>query len=173
MRPARMNGSSTLVVIGAAILFILLAVLEAMAGPANPRGSVQRVDDALAKGDLTAAERAWQDAYTAALGSRRWEGMLEAGDAARRIGEASGSGKAADARARQAYLTALWRARRAGSLDGVLRAAEAFSALGDREVVAQCLRIAERLAAERRDAQARDQVLTLSQRLGQPTNLNH
>ena len=153
-----------------------------MAGHANPLGSdpaapwivhVRQVDEALAKRDLRAAERAWQDAYTAALGSRRWEGMLEAGDAARRIGQATNAQKAGDARARQAYLTALFRARTAASLDGVLRAAEAFSALGDREVVAQCIRIAERLAAERRDAQARDQVLALSQRLGHRTNLNH
>lgn len=42
----------------------------------------------------------------------------------------------------------------------MLRAAEAFSSLGDRQVVTQCLRIAERLAA-----QARERVSALSARL--------
>jgi hypothetical protein len=50
-------------------------------------------------------------------------------------------------KARQAYLTALFRARDEGSMDGVLRAAWAFADLGDREVVDGALRIADRLAA--------------------------
>ncbi len=174
MRPPQRNRPPALIVIGAAILFILLAVLEAMAGHLTPLGSdpaapwtvhIQQVDDALAKRDLSAAERAWHDAYAAALGSRRWEGMVEVGDAVRRIGAMGGSRTAADARARRIYLTALFRARQEGSLDGVLRAAEAFSALGDPQVVVQCIRIAERLAAQRRDAQARERVHAFSQRL--------
>ena len=174
MRPPTTRQPSPLIVLVAAILFILLAVLEAMAGHLTPLGGdpaaswtvhIRQVDDALAKHDLSAAERAWHNAYAAALGSRRWEGMVEVGDAVRRIGATGGSRTAAHARARRIYLTALFRARQQGSLDGVLRAAEAFSALGDPQVVVQCLRIAERLAAQGRDAKARDRVLAFSQRL--------
>jgi DNA-binding GntR family transcriptional regulator len=46
---------------------------------------LHRMDEALAAGDIRLAERAWHDAYGQALGSRRWEGMVEAGDAAPRI----------------------------------------------------------------------------------------
>ena len=49
--------------------------------------------------------------------------------------------------ARDAYMTALIRARRDRSLDGVLRSAEAFRELDDRTVVEQCLHIAAQLAA--------------------------
>jgi hypothetical protein len=54
-------------------------------------------------------------------------------------------------------MSALCRARRDGSFDGVLRVAEAFAALGDHEVVDQCLRIAERLARDDRDLRGRVQ----------------
>ena len=164
MTPPTRNRPPTLVVIAAAILFILLAVLEVMAGePTSPASAL--MDEALARGDIGAAERHWHDAYRVALGSRRWEGMIEVGDGARRIGEVTGARATANTRARQAYLTALLRARQQKSLDGVLRTAEAFSGLGDRQVVAQCLRIAEHLAAEARDAQARERVSALSERL--------
>lgn len=174
MRPPTTRRPPILVVTGAMILFILLAVLEAMASHANLlRGDpaapwtdhLQQVDDALAKRDVGAAERAWHDAFGAALRSRRWEGLVEIGDAARRIGEIAGSRKAYDATARRIYLTALFRARQERSLDGVLRVAEAFAALGDQQVVTQSIRIAERLAADQRDTQARDRVLAFSQRL--------
>lgn len=171
----------TLIVIAAAILFILLAALEVMAGQLTPPASgpaapwmthLRQVDDALAKRDLPVAERAWRDAYAAAVASRRWEGMIEVGDVARRIGEVTGPRATADARARWTYQTALFRARQQKSLDGVLRTAEAFAALGDREVVVQCLRIAEHLAAALRDAGARDRVAGFSERLGYPANLH-
>ena len=149
MTPPRRNRPPTLIVIALAILFILLAVLEVMAGQLTPPASAL-LDEALARRDIGAAQRHWHDAYRAALGSRRWEGMIEAGDGAR---------------ARQAYLTALLRARQQKSLEGVLRTAEAFSGLGDRQVVAQCLRIAERLAAAQHDAAARERVSALSERL--------
>ena len=108
MRPPTTRPPSPLIVLVAAILFILLAVLEAMAGDLNSLGGdpaapwtvhIRQVDDALAKRDLSAAERAWHDAYAAALASRRWEGMVEVGDAVRRIGATGGSRTAADARA--------------------------------------------------------------------------
>ena len=173
MRPPTTRRPSPLILLAAAILFILLAVLEAMASHRNPGEGdpatpwlvhIWQVDAALAKHDVSAAERAWHDAYGAALGSRRWEGMVQVGDAALRIGELAGSRKASEARARWTYRAALFRARQEGSVDGVLRVAEAFSALGDREVVAQCLRTAERLAARRRNGQAHDQVPTFNGR---------
>jgi len=43
--------------------------------------------------------------------------------------------------------------------------AEAFAALGDREVAEQCVRIAESLAAQAREAQARDRVGEFKARL--------
>jgi hypothetical protein len=115
---------------------------------------ISRVDQALAEQDVGAAEQAWQDAYVAALGSVRWEGLIEVGDSALRIGEGVGSHNASEAEARDAYWVALVRARTQQSLDGILRAAERFAALGDREVAAGCVRIAEQLAAAP-EAQAR------------------
>lgn len=72
-----------------------------------------------------------------------------------RIGRASGSRKAYKALAREAYLAALFHARQQGSLDGLLRTAQAFAALGDREMVDPCLHLAERLAARTANEQAR------------------
>jgi len=47
-----------------------------------------------------------------------------------------------------AYLTAAIRARREGSVDGALRSAEAFQALGDQAIAEHCRHVAARLAAE-------------------------
>ncbi len=110
------------------------------------RVHIRRVDEAVAQRNAIAADLAWHDAYAVALGSRRWDAMVEVGDACLRAGEVAGSLKAAEAEARQAYFTALVRALNDTSLDGALRVAEAFAALADREVEEQCLRIAERLA---------------------------
>jgi hypothetical protein len=112
------------------------------------------VTEALARGNVGAAERSAHIAYAAALASRSWEGLLEAGDAHRRIGEVSGQRAAAAAQAREAYLAALFRARQQSALDGVLRAAEAFADLGDQDAAARGVRIAEGLAARDPEAQA-------------------
>src|SRR5438445_2446167 len=96
---------------------------------------VRAVNEALARGDRAAAEWAWRDAWGAALGARRWEGMAAVGVLALRMGELS--------RAREAFLIALFRARDQRSVSGVLRAEEAFEALGDRMVARQCLFIAD------------------------------
>jgi hypothetical protein len=106
--------------------------------------AIRVVDEALAAGDVSAAGRAWTEAYNAAQRSRRWEGLLAAGDARVRIDQAAGGGK--PVRARAAYLAALWRARQKGSLEGVLQAAEAFDSLGDAAAAAEALRIAEAVA---------------------------
>src|SRR4029453_15827015 len=81
------------------------------------------VDAALASGDVAAAMRAWHAAYGATIGSRRWEGFADAGDAYLRITRASGSPAGGISQARDLYLSALFRASGARSLDGVLRIA--------------------------------------------------
>lgn len=119
------------------------------------RAHLAVVERELARGHVDAAVRAWHDAYGAALASRSWESMIAVGDAFRAIGRASGSVRGARMNAREAYLSALIRARREGSVDGAIRSAEAFRALDDRVVGEQCLRIAERLAAGDAEAQRR------------------
>ena len=132
-------------VIGAAALAVLLAVAVTQARQTPvPRADhestwrthVRVVDEALARGDTSAAIRLWQDAYGAALGSRRWDAMLEVGDAFVRIGHATGAPNGAKPNARQAYLVALTRARAQRSPDGVMLVADAFARLGDHEVAA-------------------------------------
>jgi 16S rRNA (cytosine967-C5)-methyltransferase len=77
--------------------------------------------------------------------------------------------QAAGGKGRRIYLAALFRARQQESLDGVLRTAEAFAGLGDRELVDRCLRIAESLAARVPDAQARERVREVAERLTNQT----
>jgi hypothetical protein len=129
---------------------------------------IRAMDDALARRDVGAAERAWGSAYRLAAAGRSWEGRLAVGDASLRIGEAGGLRTSAEARARANYLAALLLARERGSLDGVLRAAEAFAALGDREVADRGLAIAERLAAGARDPRAVARVRLLRARMAEP-----
>ena len=126
---------------------------------------LRTVDQALAEKKLSDAEQAWDEAYLAALRSRRWAGMVEAGDAARRIGEVAGLPKAGKVKARGAYFAALFRARQERSIEGVLRVAEAFGDVGDREVARQCLRIAERLATRTRDPDSSERVQAVSERM--------
>lgn len=127
--------------------------------------NLQRVAEALAQKNVSAAVRAWHEAYALALGSRRWEGMLAVGDAWLRVGEVSGSRKASEAKVRELYLAAFFRARDQRSLDGVLRAAEAFAALGDQQVAEQAIHVAQRLAAQAQDAQVRERVRAAAERL--------
>jgi hypothetical protein len=99
---------------------------------------IAELDRALARGETTAATAAWREAYVAAHTSRGWPGMLAVGDAALRAARVTGAPDVFEPRARRAYLTALLRAHRQASRDGVLAAGEAFGRLGDRD--------AERLA---------------------------
>jgi len=108
-------------------------------------GDVREVDEALANGDCSTALRAWHSACLEALGSQRWEPMLDVGDAALRIGEATGFTVAFTAKARQAYHVGLYRAHKEGAATGVRRVGAAFAAMGDRAAVEQCANIAERL----------------------------
>lgn len=141
------------------------APVDRETGGAPWTAHLERVEAALAHRNVSTAELAWRASYVEALRSRRWEGMLEVGEASLRIGEVAGARKPAEAKARQAYLTALFRARQQESLDGVLRAAEAFAALGDREVAEQGVYVAQRLAARAQDAQASERVRVVAERL--------
>ena len=133
------------------LLFLLLGVIAlplipAASAEADPRDWAARItemDRALARGEATAVAAAWREAYVAAHVSRGWPGMLAVGDAALRAGRATGTPEIFEPRARRAYLTALLRARRQASRDGVLAAGEAFGRLGDRD--------AERLAKSEAD----------------------
>jgi hypothetical protein len=130
-------------------LLLLLLLSGVIATPLTREASAQadrldwaariaEVDRALARGETRAVTAAWREAYVAAHVSRGWPGMLAVGDAALRAGRATGTPEVFEPRARRAYLTALLRARRQASRDGVLAAGEAFGRLGDRD--------AERLA---------------------------
>jgi hypothetical protein len=134
---------------------------EADGDEAVVRSRLTTVEAALATGDLAAAMRAWHEAYGVIMGSRRWEGFADAGDAYLCIARASGSPADGIARARDLYLSALLRASGVGSLDGVLRIASVFAELGDDEVVTHSLRIARRLAGSNPGPSLRDRLTTL------------
>jgi hypothetical protein len=127
------------------------------------------VETELAGGHIDVAVRVWHDAYGAALESRRWESMIAVGDAFMRIGHAAGMPGGARMNARDAYLIALIRARRSGSVDGALRSAEAFQELGDRVIVEQCLYIAAQLAAG--DDRAQQRVREVRERWAAPSTI--
>lgn len=116
------------------------------------------VDTAIVARDGVRAARAWPDVWRAAQASRRWEALLAAGDAALRIGELTGARLPARFNARQAYRAALYRAYSQGSVDGVLRTAEAMTLMGDREVPEAALHMARKLAADAGDQEVRERV---------------
>ena len=120
---------------------------------------ITAIGEAVQRGDLATARAAWHDAYRSLRRTRDWQGMAALGDAALGISGASGARQPWEADARQAYLGALFRARAEASLDGVLRATEAFATLGDRDVAEEGLRIAESLALRTGTAEARERVL--------------
>ena len=123
---------------------------------------LEAMDTAIAANNASAAVLSWRHAYAAALDQPGWRGLVDVASAALRIGTIPGFKKAAESRARESYWTALFRARRQGSLNGVLDTAEAFGALGDRVMVEQCIRIAERLAVLTGDTEAADRVRVLA-----------
>ncbi len=138
-----------LLILALAFVEVLTADAPSTVAPYAWAAPLGRMDQALARGDSAAALTAWREAHAAAFRSVRWEGMLAVGDAARRLGA---EGRAPS---RQAYLTALFRAHRHGSLEGLLDAATAFGDLGDRDVLLQALRLAEREAGRDPDKHAR------------------
>ena len=156
-----------LVIVALAIVEVLVAAAPPLPAPSGWNAPLERADDALRDGDVAQALAWWQEARREALRSGTWEGMIEIGDASRRLAAGDRVRREGDARARQAYMTALVRARRDHSVDGVLRAAVAFGELGDREVVAHALRIAEHQAAQ--DPRAREQVRAVAHRWMRPS----
>lgn len=120
---------------------------------------ITAIGEAVQRGDLVTARAAWHDAYRSLRRTRDWQGMAALGDTAQGIAGASGARQPWEADARQGYLGALFRARAEASLDGVLRATEAFATLGDRDVAEEGLRIAESVALRTGTAEARDRVL--------------
>jgi hypothetical protein len=128
---------------------------------------LEAMDTAITTSNASAAVLAWRHAYAAALDQPGWRGLVDVAGAALRIGAIPGFRKAAESRARESYWTALFRARRQGSLNGVLDAAEAFGTLGDRVMVEQCIRIAERLTRLTGDADAAERVRILAAGLAQ------
>ena len=72
-----------------------------------------------------------------------------------------------EAKAREAYQKAFFRARQQASVEGVLRSVEGYAALGDTQMVGVGLRVAERLAA--RDPEALADVRAFRSRLGDPS----
>jgi hypothetical protein len=132
---------------------------------ASPRpwtAPIAAMDRAIAERNVTAAVRAWRQAYLLAVNDMGWHGLIEVAIACRRIGAIAGFAKTSEDRARETYWLALFRARRQGSLDGVLQSAEAFGTLGDRAMVEQCIRVAERLATLNADGNAPARVRALA-----------
>jgi hypothetical protein len=111
------------------------------------RQHLSEMEDAIAGGQAAVAVRAWHRAHATVIDQPGWQPIVRVAEAARRIGAIAGFARAAEARARETYWIALFRAHREGSLAGVLEAAEGFGVLGDRNMVEQCIRIAEGLAA--------------------------
>ena len=138
MRHRTRTRSLLLLLLVGVIVLPLIPDASADADRGDWAARIAEMDRGLARGEMTAATVAWREAYVAAHVSRGWPGMLAVGDAALRAGRAAGTPEVFEPRARRAYLTALLRARRQVSRDGVLAAAEAFGRLGDRD--------AERLA---------------------------
>jgi hypothetical protein len=106
-----------------------------------------RLDDAIARQDVSRATFEWRDTFSLALGARRWEAMADMGDAAVRIDAlaADGDGRPTGfrAQARQAYLRALFQARSQRAPEGIERVAQAFAALGDAEMASRSRALAE------------------------------
>ena len=127
--------------------------------PTSTTERITAIGEAVQRGDLATARAAWHDAYRSLRRTRDWQGMAALGDTALGIAGASGARQPWEADARQAYLGALFRARAETSLDGVLRATDAFATLGDREVTEEGLRIAESIALRTGTAEARDRML--------------
>jgi hypothetical protein len=151
-----------------ALTLVILAVSDVVAFDAAADAPAyvhyQRAEEALAAGDVVRAVRHWREGHAAAMASRRWEGLVEAGNLYRRIGARGGFHTDAVTRARDCYLTALLRARGERSLDGVLQATDAFVDLGDDAMVERGLEIARAVAASDPDPRARERVQRLAAR---------
>ena len=132
---------------GLAVIEVLTARAVSEPPAARWQAALARMDDAIDRADFVDAARRWREANEAARHSREWTALIEVGDGYRRLQRTGRVPAEMGGAAREAYLNALLRARHEDSLEGMLRVAESFAALGDAAVVEQCLRIAHRLAA--------------------------
>src|SRR5437870_10610103 len=130
---------------------------------------IEAMDQALVSDDPGESIRAWRQAYSSALSHPGWLGLLTVATASLRLSAFPGLARDAAARARETYWIAFFRARQQRSLNGVLHAAEAFSLLGDRSTVEQCMRVAEGLAARTGDDEEVNRVRLLAARLVEPS----
>ena len=147
---------------GETMMSSLFGEIEAL-GPWTAH--IQAMDQAVVEDAPGESVRARRQAYSAALSHPGWLGLLAVAAASLRLGVFPGLARGAVARARETYWIAFFRARQQHSLTGVLHAAEAFSALGDRATVEQCLRVAEGLATRSGDADDVDRVRLTASRL--------
>jgi len=141
------------IVLGVAVV-VVLAGLEVFAQRPGARGRANGVAKSVAAIDAATLERQLHDGYVAALASRRWEPMIAHGDAVLEVAVA-GNGAPAHPwvdRARHSYLLALFRARAAGSVDGMTKVADAFLSIGDRDAARLALRMARDAAPDPRTA---------------------
>jgi hypothetical protein len=113
------------------------------------------------------AVAAWHEGYGIALRSRTWQGLVETGDAYLQIAEAGSFRASAKPMARQIYLKCADSREGAALVEGALRVATAFDALGDREVVDHCVKVAEGVACRQRDGAAMEQVAAARSRFAQ------
>ena len=170
MEETRATRGHVILIIVIGILVIALALLEALAGRKSVvdaevpwADAIKRTNSDLQRGDVSGAVRGWHDAHLAALASRRWEGMIEVGDAALRMAAIAPPRRSWEPRAREAYMAALFRARSERSVDGVLRATEGFGTLNDRHVVDMGVQMARVVAGY--DAQTVARVEEFAMRL--------
>ena len=128
---------------------------------------IQAMNRALADNNPGESVRAWRQAYSSALSHPGWLGLLTVAAASLRLCTFPGLARGATAWARETYWIAFFRARQQHSLTGILHAAEAFSTLGDRATVEQCLRVAEGLATRSGDGDDVDRVRLTAARLAE------
>jgi hypothetical protein len=150
---------------------LVLAGASRLAAPADTDEEwmrrVREVDAALADNDVAVAMPRLRLAYLAAFRSDRWEPLAGVGDVARRVSAVAGAPGPALMMARRAYLTGLARASEQRSVEGVLRLAEGFVALGDREMVEHCVGVATRIAEYHGGTERFAQVQAFVERHGQ------
>jgi hypothetical protein len=153
------------ITLSAAAFVIEATAVNAVAATDSPwYAHAARAEAALDEGQITAAMQHWQEAYAAAIGSRRSDGLVELGHLYRRLPVRDRLGESAIARAGQCYLIALLRARGERSIDAILRSTEAFLELKDETMVAQGLKVAREVAAGDPDPRALNRIAMLATR---------
>jgi hypothetical protein len=123
------------------------------------------MEASLAAHDPAAARLEWDAAYSAALRLAEWQGMAAVGEASLRLNGRTGGSDQGRITARGIFQIALTRAQRQGSLDGVLRTAEDFAALGELASARLALRVAQSLAGAHPERYVQARMEALGQRL--------